>query len=122
MTHPSHENTPIREALEALLENGLDGMPKAMQILFNEAMKVERAGFLRAGPSCWGLSISSPARTPGRASQPYQTGSMDDLSLRSTVRSTTTNFDRLWRGESGIEFGWQSAISCLDARSHRNRP
>lgn len=50
MTHPSHENTPIREALEALLENGLDGMSKAMQILFNEAMKVERAGFLRAEP------------------------------------------------------------------------
>lgn len=50
MTHPSSEDTPIREALEVLVESGLDGMAEAMQILFNEAMKIERAGFLRAAP------------------------------------------------------------------------
>jgi transposase-like protein len=50
MTHPNSEDTPISEALEALVESGLDGMADAMQILFNEAMKIERAGFLRAEP------------------------------------------------------------------------
>ena len=50
MAHPNSEDTPISEALEALVESGLDGMADAMQILFNEAMKIERAGFLRAEP------------------------------------------------------------------------
>jgi putative transposase len=49
MTH-REESTPIREAMEALVEHGLDGMAQAMQLLFNEAMKMERAGFLGAKP------------------------------------------------------------------------
>ncbi len=44
------ENTPIASALEVLVESGLDGMGEAMQILFNEAMKAERRGFLQADP------------------------------------------------------------------------
>ena len=49
MTHPE-ENTAISSALEVLVEQGLDGMAEAMQLLFNEAMKIERSQFLKADP------------------------------------------------------------------------
>ena len=32
-----------------LIEHGLDGMARAMEIIFNKAMKLERSGFLGAG-------------------------------------------------------------------------
>ena len=49
MTHPE-PHTAIQAALESLVEEGFDGMATAMQILFNEAMKIERSQFLRAEP------------------------------------------------------------------------
>jgi len=42
--------TTITDVLEHLIENGLDGMAEAMEILLNEAMKLERNEFLGAGP------------------------------------------------------------------------
>ena len=42
--------TTISEILEHLNENGFDGMAHAVEILLNEAMKLERAEFLGAGP------------------------------------------------------------------------
>jgi transposase-like protein len=47
---PTPEDTAIQAALESLIHNGLDGMGDALRILMNEAMKVERAEFLRAAP------------------------------------------------------------------------
>jgi len=41
MTHQK-KNTPIGQILEALIENGLEGLEEAVSILLNEAMKVER--------------------------------------------------------------------------------
>jgi len=49
VTHPE-QHTAIQSALEALVEEGFDGMATAMQILFNEAMKIERSQFLHAQP------------------------------------------------------------------------
>ena len=49
MTHPE-QHTAIQAALETLVEEGFDGMATAMQILFNEAMKIERSQFLGAAP------------------------------------------------------------------------
>lgn len=56
MTHQVDDSVFSR-VLEVLVENGLDGMASAMEVLLNEVMKVERSEFLRAGPY---------ARTPGR--------------------------------------------------------
>jgi len=50
MTHPDSESTTIEQVLEHLTTRGFDGMATAMQILFNEAMRLERAEFLRADP------------------------------------------------------------------------
>jgi len=36
--------------LEILTENGMDGMARALEIVFNTAMKIERSEFLKAGP------------------------------------------------------------------------
>jgi putative transposase len=49
MTHPLH---PIaaREAVQALAENGFDGMAQAMELLLNECMKAERQRALGVGP------------------------------------------------------------------------
>ena len=44
------DNKAIDQVLEVLIENGLDGMATAFEIIFNEAMKIERSAFLEAGP------------------------------------------------------------------------
>ena len=44
------DSTATRQAMAILLEEGLEGMPRAMEILLNAAMKIERSEFLRAGP------------------------------------------------------------------------
>jgi transposase-like protein len=49
MTHQA-DHKAFAEVLEALSENGLDGMAAAMETLMNEAMKLERSAFLGAGP------------------------------------------------------------------------
>jgi transposase-like protein len=49
MTH--HEDSSVlTSVVELLAENGFDGMAQAMQILLNEAMKLERSAVLGAGP------------------------------------------------------------------------
>jgi putative transposase len=50
MTHHTPEPTNLRLALELLNEHGFDGMANALQILFNEAMKIERSQYLGASP------------------------------------------------------------------------
>jgi putative transposase len=49
MTHTGHSNN-VQEILQLLVEHGFDGMANAMEILFNEAMKIERAQYLNAEP------------------------------------------------------------------------
>ena len=49
MTH-REDNKAFAQVLEVLIENGLEGMATAMEVIFNEAMKLERADFLRAEP------------------------------------------------------------------------
>ena len=49
MTHRT-EDTTISHVMETLIAHGLDGMAEAMSLLLNEAMKLERADFLGAGP------------------------------------------------------------------------
>ncbi len=49
MTQPAHSNN-VYEVVQLLAEHGFDGMANAMQILFNEAMKIERAQHLNAEP------------------------------------------------------------------------
>jgi transposase-like protein len=49
MPHQDH-STPQNVIVELLAEHGFDGMAQAMEILFNEAMKLERAAALQAQP------------------------------------------------------------------------
>jgi transposase-like protein len=49
MTHQDQSNN-THQAVQLLAENGFDGMAQAMQLLINEAMKIERAEYLGAGP------------------------------------------------------------------------
>ena len=48
MTHRQHGNA-FDDAMELLIENGFDGMANVLQILLNEAMKIEREDVLAAG-------------------------------------------------------------------------
>ncbi len=41
MTHRK-DNKAFDQVLEVLIENGLEGLAEAMEIIFNEAMKLER--------------------------------------------------------------------------------
>src|SRR5882672_992852 len=45
-----NERTAVERALEVVVETGLEGMPRALEILLNEAMKRERSTFLGARP------------------------------------------------------------------------
>ncbi len=49
MTH-QNESTPYDQMIQVLDEHGFDGMARAMQILINEAMKIERNEVLGAKP------------------------------------------------------------------------
>ena len=48
MAHRSENDKAFQQVLEVLIENGLEGMARAMEVLFNEAMKIERTAFLGA--------------------------------------------------------------------------
>ena len=53
MTHPnesSHESTPLDLMIQVLDQHGFDGMARAIGILVNEGMKIERSEALGAGP------------------------------------------------------------------------
>lgn len=49
MTHRA-DSRAYAAVLEVLIENGFEGMAAAMEVLLNEAMKLERSQFLGAGP------------------------------------------------------------------------
>jgi transposase-like protein len=49
MSH-QNESTPLDQMIQVLDEHGFDGMARAMQILINEAMKIERNEVLGAKP------------------------------------------------------------------------
>ncbi len=49
MTHQLQSNE-LDQVLQLLCDNGFDGMAQAIEILLNEAMKLERAEVLGAGP------------------------------------------------------------------------
>lgn len=49
MTHPI-QSTDLQDAVQLLADNGFEGMADAIQILFNEAMKIERTQYIGAEP------------------------------------------------------------------------
>jgi len=49
MTHPI-QSTDLHDAVQLLADNGFEGMADAIQILFNEAMKIERTQYIGAEP------------------------------------------------------------------------
>ncbi len=49
MTHPQHA-TPLEQVVQLIAESGFQDMAKAIEILLNEAMKLQRADALNAQP------------------------------------------------------------------------
>ena len=49
MTHQMQSNE-LSEAVQLLADNGFEGMANAMQILLNEAMRLERSEYIGAEP------------------------------------------------------------------------
>jgi putative transposase len=49
MTHQI-QSTDLQNAVQLLADNGFEGMADAIQILFNEAMKIERTQYIGAEP------------------------------------------------------------------------
>ena len=49
MTHDI-DSTALAEAMEQLIEHGMEGLSGALTILLNEAMKIERSRALQAFP------------------------------------------------------------------------
>ena len=49
MTHEEQSNN-VSQAVQLLAQHGFDGMANAIEILFNEAMKLQRQDYLGAAP------------------------------------------------------------------------
>jgi putative transposase len=50
MAHHDYDATTTNAALELLTEHGFEGMASALQLLLDEAMKLERSAWIGAGP------------------------------------------------------------------------
>ena len=50
MTYQVQQNNAIQSVMELVMENGFSGMGEAFQIIFNEAMRLERSKHLQALP------------------------------------------------------------------------
>lgn len=50
MTHHAPDTNTISAALELLTQHGFDGLARPLEMLLNEAMRLERAAYLGAGP------------------------------------------------------------------------
>ena len=48
MSHAAPQSTPLESVVELIAEHGFDDIAKALELLFNEVMKLERAQFLQA--------------------------------------------------------------------------
>lgn len=60
------ENTELRAAMEIINQEGLDGLSLAVEIILNEAMKIERSQHLKAIPyeRVWAMRmVSSPNKS-----------------------------------------------------------
>ena len=93
--HESDSSATDR-ALGILVEEGFEGVDRAVEILFNEAMKIERSNFLGAGPY---------QRTEGR--QGYANG-MKPKSLDSRLGRLQLQIPQVREVESGERFYPQS--------------
>lgn len=47
---PREHTSAMDRVIEVLMNNGMDGLAGAVEILFNTAMRIERSGYLGAGP------------------------------------------------------------------------
>ena len=50
MTEHHHTNTTTHQAINLILENGLQGLPGAIAVLIDQAMLIERSNHIGAGP------------------------------------------------------------------------
>src|SRR5262245_12583671 len=50
MTHHKGDSNPLQQAVEVLSESGFEGLAQAIELLMNEAMKIEREAFLGVEP------------------------------------------------------------------------
>lgn len=62
MTHNENTNV-VTEAMQAILENGIEGMGTAFALLLNQAMKIERSEFIGAQP--WERTLDRKAYANG---------------------------------------------------------
>ena len=81
MTHQPHP-TLLREVVQALAEQGFDGMAHAMEALLNECMKIERQQALGVAPYERTPLNGSLARSPATG-----TWTTSLRLLRQTIRS-----------------------------------
>ena len=70
MTHQAHPSV-ISDVVQALSDHGFDGMARAMELLINECMKIERQQALGAGP------YERGALTPGPGQRLQAAGDQD---------------------------------------------
>jgi len=116
MTH-RQDNKSLGEVLEVLIEHGLDGMARAMEIIFNEAMKLERSGFLGAGLH----ERTSERRGYANGYKGKKVKSrVGELELKiPQVRDTESSICEWVQGEEGKEQGWGAGVKDSTGKGYR---
>ena len=96
------DSTVLTEAMEQIIEHGLDGFSDAMTIVLNEAMRIERSRVLRAAP--WERTEQRQGYANGYKDKPI-VNSLDDKEIRNpsaTVKNKTLVTDEDHEGFSNL--------------------
>lgn len=104
MSQTQVQSTVLETVVELLNDNGFEGMARAMEVLINEAMKIERSEFVGAGP--WERSADRRGHANGFKPKSVKTR-IGELELRvPQVRGLSEGEERFY--PSALERGVRS--------------
>ena len=120
MTHQAHPSV-TREAVQLLAEHGFEGMARAMELLINECMKIERQQALGVGPYQRGEARRGqangfkPRRVKTRIGQ---------LELAVPQVRGAKFYPRAWNAAAAVRrrFAWPSRRCTCKASRRRRSP
>ena len=88
VTEQQNTNTSTSQAINLILENGLEGLAGAIAVLIDQAMLIERSNHLRAGP--YERHVERDGHANGFKPKTLQTrvGKIDRAALREEIEGT----------------------------------
>ncbi|QDT24749.1 Transposase, Mutator family [Gimesia panareensis] len=108
MAHQQQSNN-ILDAVQLLADHGFDEMSQALQILFNEAMKLERSEYLGAEP--YQRSVTRRSYANGFQAEINSKVASESWNCRCPRHATATFIPLHWSAANGVERALKLAIA-----------